>query len=704
MLEVKIKDLSALKSGIFPAHIKYDDDTAIIETVEEHNQNVADMASEFASDFGGEHDARLAGKLHDIGKCTSDFVTHITHPELSMKVDHSTLGAQMTKDNLPVSFAIAGHHTGIPDGGCRFDPSESATLRGRLKREHLEWEALKKIIHVESGENPDFLLDESMNVWAFYTRMLTSCLVDADYLKTEEVMRPEVERLPEYHLEELLEKLENYTKKFYPPKGILNKIRCNVLDTCREMAASEPGLFTLSVPTGGGKTLSSATFALQHAVQLHKKRIIYVVPYTAITDQIANEFNVIFGKENVLEHHCGIMHDSEKLKLATENWDAPIILTTAVQFYESLYSNRSAKLRKIHNIANSVVIFDEAQNTPTNYLKPCVFAVAELIRHYKVSAVLCTATQPHLDDYFLEYGIKATDIYPDKEIFTKLQRNTVQNLGKLSTEKILKRLLKRHRVLCVVNRRATALEFAKAIPNAFCLTTLQTPCDRREILEDVRYRLANRKWCVVIATSLIEAGVDIDFPNAFREKAGLDSIIQTAGRCNRERKRRVKNSSVSVFELTDQYPMTMITQNIAATDRVEKKFEDVTSPEAIQEYFDFLRELKGDDDLDRKGILRAFEKGICGCMFPFAKVSEIFKLIESETHTVYIPNEENKWLLEKLRRGTVSRFDMRKLGQYGVSVYPHQLDKIITEVELLESGDAILINTDLYDSRYGLQI
>ena len=699
---------------VFPAHIRYDGDRPVVQTVMEHLRGAEELAVSFAKPFHAEKDASLAALSHDIGKFSADFRTHILYPERKMHVDHSTAGAQATCDNLPVAFAVAGHHGGLPDGGNkRTATGDDSTLYGRLKRKGLpDCSAWKQSLTLPSGGAPDYCKAADPLVWQFYTRMLYSCLVDADFLDTERFMDPQLARGAEGALRELETHLNTYTDRFYPPHGALNEMRCSVLEACRKAGEGPKGLYTLTVPTGGGKTLASLTFALRHAVHHGMDRIIYVIPYTSIIDQTADTFRKVLGEESVLEHHSGVLYDDteadQKLALATENWDMPIVVTTAVQFFESLYANRSSKCRKLHNLANSVIVFDEAQMLPLPYLKPCVFAIAELIRHYESTALLCTATQPALEAFFRDYDLQMTEICPDKDrMFSAFRRTTMEQLGAVSVEELGARLQKHTQVLCVVNLRKTAVDLARLLPKEgrFCLTTLLCPADRKRLLKEIRRRLDDGLPCRVISTSLIEAGVDVDFPRAYRELAGLDSILQTAGRCNREGKNSAKESVVSVFSLSDCVPK-MIRQNIDSTKRTMKKYAEPDLPEAVEEYFKFLRALKGTEELDLYRILDAFRRGINGCMFPFAQVAEKFHLIDSPTSTVYIVTEESKGLVEQLRNQRLSRKLFRQLGQYGVNVYPRHLQALRNAgvVTMFPSGDAILEDDTLYDPAFGLQL
>lgn len=702
------------------AHIS--EDRTRQQTILEHLQGTAELAERFAEPFGGSAQARLAGMLHDIGKYSTEFQQRLQGAPFS--VDHSTAGAQEAKKlhQVEVAFAVAGHHSGLPDGGNFSDDASSSTLLGRCKKTVPVYESWRKDISDKLLANrPSQIPDDNLSE-AFYIRMLYSCLVDADFLDTETFMAGVAAPRGGYDdIPTLFQKLTQYIAPWMSPKNSLNQKRCAILQCC--LSAGEKtayGLYSLTVPTGGGKTISSLAFALAHAQKHNKSRVIYVIPYISIIDQTAQVFRQVLGEENVLEHHSGADHFATgdslspalyRQTLAAENWDAPIIVTTAVQFFESLYSNRSSLCRKLHNISNSVVIFDEAQNLPIQHLRPCVDAIAQLVQYYRVTAVLCTATQPALQPLFAEQAptLSIHEICPEiPELYQFFRRTTLCHCEALTEEALAICLDRQPQTLCVVNRRSTAQKVYSLLNSegSFCLTTLLCPADRKRLLQEIRTRLAEGKPCRVVSTSLIEAGVDVDFPTAWRERAGLDSILQTAGRCNREGKRPVAESLVTIFQLEDQQPPAMLHPNLESTDYVLRHFTAPASPKAIEAYFSFFRRLKGDAALDQQNILRAFKKGINGCILPFAQVSEKFHLIDSPTITLYLPIAEGKSLVEDLQDGVISRSLFRKLGQYAINIYPDHLKKLLDAgaVQLANQSCYVLNDLSLYNSKTGLQL
>lgn len=712
------------------AHIRED---GAVQTVKEHLEQTAEQAGKFASSFDAESLCYAAGLLHDIGKYSNEFQRRIRGN--SLRTDHSTAGAKeaMKIGLIPAAFGIAGHHSGIPDGGTPLDAPDSPTLCGRLKKEICDYSNWEKEISLPEVRIPDWLKTSDNFAQCFFVRMLYSCLVDADYLDTETFMRGRQDRGEYDTISVLLHRLQGVTSQWldHEPKTILNKGRNAILRICIESGKKSPrGLYTLTVPTGGGKTEASLSFALEQAAALHMERVIYVIPYTSIIDQTAGRYCTILGAENVLAHYSeadflvasgdDLSQKDYRRVLSAENWDAPVIVTTAVQFFESLFSNRSAKCRKLHNIANSVIVFDEAQTLPNPYLMPCVAAIAQLVLHYKSTVVLCTATQPELNPYFANYGLRAKEICPvaiEKKLIPK--RNSLKDLGTLSKEELMEKLSESRQVLCVVNRRKTAQELYRALPEdgSFCLTTLLCPMDRKKKLDEIRRRLKKGEDCRVVSTSLIEAGVDVDFPAAFREETGLDSYLQTAGRCNREgREKNPENRPVYLFKFRDIKAPAGMRQQITALRNVQRKksslegerngrasFDD---PDLIKQYFLYLFGMKGEKELDVKEIMDAMKNGREGVSFPFRYVSDAFKLIDAHRRTIYIPKGEGEEICNDLQNGRGTRNVFRRAGSFSVSVYEEEFERLYFAgaLEMINEYDAILIDRNQYDDNLGLHI
>ena len=445
------------------------------QPLKEHLEGTATRSAKFAASFGASFHAERTALLHDIGKYSPNGQRRQRDPEHTAKVDHSTAGAKAAADldDMPAAFAIAGHHGGLPDLGTRLS-LDDGTLCARLNKKLTGGDdpsAWRSEISLPTGvqPTPPWLPRNDARLTAMYIRMLFSCLVDADFLDTERALsKEEKPRGIGDSMPALLEKLQAHVAKWLEePKSDLCALRNEVLRRCLRGSEDPQGLYSLTVPTGGGKTVSSLAFALSHAVKHDMKRIIYVIPYTSIIDQNAKVFRDILGDENVVEHHSQVdlpdtdaeTPDALRKRLACENWDAPVIVTTAVQFFESFYAAKPGRCRKLHNVANSVVIFDEAQTLPISLMRPCVSVIDQLVQHYGVTAVLCTATQPELLSIFSGFtaGTRIQELVPDPDaLFSSLRRVTFQQDGTLSDEELAARIRQENAVLCIVNSRKQA--------------------------------------------------------------------------------------------------------------------------------------------------------------------------------------------------------------------------------------------------------
>lgn len=688
------------------------------QTVLEHLIGTAKLAAAFAADFDGREQGWLVGMAHDIGKYSAAFQQRLLGaPHF---VDHATAGgvecAKMRQ--ICAAFAIMGHHGRLPDGGSQTDNDEQPTLHGRIRRAmngNLEdYSPWQKEVTLPPTPPPPVNLRDSAEA-LFFTRMLYSCLKDADFLDTEAFMKGQTRHKSNASIADLAEKLDNFCKDWFPPKTPLNEKRCAILQRCREQGdLREPGLFTLTIPTGGGKTVSSLMFALHHAKAQGLNRIIYVVPYTSIIEQNADVFRKILGEENVLEHHAGVLYDtgteatpqSIQLAQATENWDIPVVVTTAVRFFESLFSCRPSQCRKLHNLAKSVVIFDEAQMLPIPYLRPCVYAIAQLVAHYHVSAILCTATQPALEKIFREFlpNVEPVEICPEPVFqWSDFCRTRFQKAGVLSHEELSGKLMEQKQALCIVNSRKGAYTLWEQLEQegAYHLSTLMYPAHRRAVLEEIRTKLKTGQICRTVSTSLIEAGVDVDFPAVFREESGLDSILQAAGRCNREGKRSPEESLVTIFRGQDS-PPPIFSIPIHAGRRTLSQFDNPDSQEAVAYYFHELLDLKGKAAQDQKEILQLMQNST----IPFREIAERFHLIDNPTRTLYIPREDGIKLIDRLYQGERNRDLFRRLGQFGVSIYEQHFQALLAagDIEVLDGEIAVLVNSELYHEKTGLSL
>lgn len=706
------------------AHSTANPDKSDWQGLEEHLQNVALQASEFAGIFGASDWGKAAGLLHDMGKASQEFILRLEGKPL--RVNHSIFGARLGQDQggrlgQLLSYVIAGHHGGLPDGGI-----QEGQLHYRLRHERIPADvALVSGMECSADLKPPFLLQRDRFGFSlsFFTRMIFSCLTDADFLDTEAFCNPGQAGLrAANHCSDLVplrdalnERLAEFARDAAPSR--VNGLRRTVLNDCRARAADEPGFFSLTVPTGGGKTYSSMAFALDHAVTHGLRRVIYAIPFTSIIDQNARVFSFVFGRENVLEHHCNYMGKDEPEErgydrwrgLAAENWDAPVVVTTNVQFFESLFSNKPSRCRKVHNIARSVIILDEAQAIPTEYLEPCLCALRELVEHYGCSVVLCTATQPAVDDESLHTRLPdVREIISDPaKLYDDLRRTEVSFAGRLTDAALAGCLDELTQVLCIVGTKAQAkavFELLHERENAFHLSTNMYPAHRRRTLDAIRQRLKDKRPCRVISTSLIEAGVDVDFPVVYRAMAGLDSIAQAAGRCNREG-RLDGLGMVVVYEPENPPKMPWLQRCASRAGETLRALpeEDPLGLTAMRRYFGLLYDVQ---ELDRKQIVRRLNASVGkDLLFPFKQIAEEFRFIKDEGSAVIVPKEaEAEELIRQLRFTEFPRSVLRKLQQYSVTVRSRDLARLLSDgaVEMIRDSCPVLRNMAAYSDDVGL--
>ena len=676
------------------------------QPLKRHLEGTALLCGQFADNFGAYEWGFCCGLLHDIGKYSLKFQKRLQGSEDS--VDHSTAGAKVCWDRKGMyqflSYCIAGHHAGLPDTGGASDMGTRGTMMGRMKKKLENYQAYDKEIEIPLLKIPPFQPVKDENPGFFFImliRMLYSCLVDADYLDTEFFMngreiRDRGESIPVLY-QKFTESISGWLNNC--DLETINGRRTEILNHCIKMGEASKGLFTLTVPTGGGKTISSLAFALKHAKEHHMDRIIYVIPYASIIEQNAKVFSDILGADNVLENHCNLDYESsEELKpmqLAAENWDRTVIVTTNVQFFESLFSNKSSKCRKVHNIANSVIIFDEAQMLPSDYLKPCISAMEQLLRYYRSSIVLCTATQPALKG-LLSQEIAVRELCPRvEEQFEFFKRVSIKNLNKLSEDELAEKLMDEEQALCILNTKKCAQRIYQNIKaeGVYHLSTSMYPAHRKRALNEIRERLKKQKRCVVVSTSLVEAGVDLDFQTVYRQLAGVDSIIQAAGRCNREGRRPFSECFTYIFKLDIRETVPGQRQQIEVAESLLSDNRSLEELETVKRYFEILYHFRG-ESLDKKEILKKFDRG----NFQFSSVGREFRLIEENTKTILIPKEEDaQKILEQLKIKGFTKELLRKMGQYCVNVYENDFQ------QMFAAGMLNGISEDLKDDYFVLR-
>ena len=704
------------------SHIRQSDEA--VQTNEVHQFGVAELASKFAGEFGMSEWGRVLGLLHDKGKEKKAFQQHITResgldPNVKVEGDyrHAYVGALVAKRLFSKLYplminAIMGHHRGLYDDG---------EMKEVMKME------IPDDVHVEEID-ADFEIPQIEKPIKGYQkdihhlqRMLYSCLVDADYLDTEAFMQPEQSELRGNHesLAALEVKLETYLNKLKhgAPDTEVNRIRNEVQQYCIKESDNKSGFYSLTVPTGGGKTLSSVLWAIKHAVRNNLNRIIIAIPYTSIITQTASVLRNIFGEENVLEHHSNVdsskMIDKElanRLKLATENWDYPIIVTTNVQFFESLFSNKPSDCRKLHNIAKSVLIFDEVQTLPIAFLQPIIDTFDTLKKVFGSSILFTTASQPVLSgkimgtNPFVSFeGLpEIREIIPkEANLHNRLRRVEIHFDEKQKDyDEIAEQIVKHQRALCIVNTRNDAKEiFTRLSKEGICLhlSRMMCPDHVRETIAKVKTALNDPDNSVirVVATQLIEAGVDIDFPVVFRQEAGLDSILQAAGRCNREG--RLDKGETFVFSLQKPLPKGFMTQTNNARINMGKD-HDWFSPEAMEAYF--IQLYSRVDSFDKANIKELLYKAD----MQFETASSEFQLIDDNTTSVIVNWKNSLDLVERLKNEGVSYSLMKALSQYSVNVRNNDMKKLIEAgaVEEVLEGIYVISDPKFYDKGIGL--
>lgn len=614
-----------------------------------------------------------------------------------------------------MAYVIAGHHSGLSNG----KDESASSLYARLRKNIPAFSEKSNVCTTPSHDNLPFASQINGFNISFFIRMLYSCLVDADFLNTEEYMNVEASnnRIGTHSLTTLWEKLEKYISSFDPKSSPINEKRNEILTACLAASQKDPGFYSLTVPTGGGKTISSLAFALKHALKHGQSRIIYVIPYTSIIEQNAQVFRDILGDDAVIEHHSNFDPENETRfsKLATQNWDAPVIVTTNVQFFESLFANRSSRCRKLHNIANSVVVLDEAQMLPLKLLEPCLKAMKALVNGYRTTIVLCTATQPALiqSDEFTIGLPKPEEIIPNpKELYESFKRVSVLVETKPLTNAALAERLSNHmQVLCIVSNKRQAREVYDLIDEKdglYHLSSMMCPEHRTVKLNEIKRKLRKGEPCRVISTQLIEAGVDIDFPHVFRTIAGIDSIAQAAGRCNREGK--LDNGVMRVFRPDDpkNIPPGFLRQCSQIGEQVLRHHQDdVLSLSATHEYFQRLY-WQNSEHLDSHGICEKFEKDVGKLNFPFRDVAEEFTIINSNTHPILIPfGDTGEEVCAEIRKSYefVDRTVALKAQRLSVQVHPMVFNKLRLAGAIESFIDErywILINLDIYHDSMGL--
>lgn len=713
------------------AHIRHKSDRWETQSIKEHCEGTAALAENMARAFGAGEWARLCGLWHDIGKYSPKFQQHIiAYSGFDKtvrdpgKVDHATAGALLASEELkgmylPIAYCICGHHSGLMDyiGDGRSNLQFHLSTQSQHYLDNIR-QFIPKDTSPPNLPMPNF--DNNSHkpkAWHLWIRMLFSCLVDADWLDTERFMKPEEFNARGHYssLRQLKPIIDNYLENLdkETPKTKVNAIRAEVQDACKKAGALPQGIYSLTVPTGGGKTLSSLLWAMEHAMQHGLTRIIIAIPYTSIVTQTSDKLREILGDENIVEQHSYADFEKmpcdkrRKMKLVTENWDAPIIVTTNVQLFESLYSNKTSRCRKLHNIAKSVLILDEVQTLPAENLQPIIDILGSLSKYMGTSILFTTATQPAftgtIGSGLAKFkGLESKEIIHDVDkLFNEMRRvKIVFETESFSYDTLAQLINGSEQILCVVNTRGEAQQLYNALPdksNVFHLSRMMCQQHISDELEIIKERLKSGEPVKVISTQLIEAGVDIDFPVVWREMSGLDSIAQSAGRCNREGKMR--QGQVHVFELDGSRPRGIMAKAADTTrDLLDSGKDDFLNPNTAKDYFRlFYAKL---NDADKSGITDSLYKQCPD----FEQAANAFHMIDDNTLTVYVPySEEGEKLTEELRSGDYSVPLMRKLQRFSVNVPISKRDDI-ERMGVLKLSDYTYVLPDCsnYDNSTGL--
>lgn len=726
-----------MKEIKYIAHIRREEDGGVvIQDLFDHLRGVAERARGFADAFGAGGFAECMGLLHDVGKFAAGWQDAIRRENdldglededaKGGKSHHSSLGAVVLPaksgrwgpSEKVVAYAVAGHHAGLPDwvsGGkgasAEFrltDGGESIApkLAELLKDVKRDPTVARYLDDIEIPSPKDTVpRAENINMWI---RMLFSCLVDADYLDTECFMDPSraAMRVVPTSLADLKAKLDAYMSELAEASrgGAVNAIRANVLAKCREAALRAQGCFTLSVPTGAGKTLASMAFALDHAIAHGKKRVIVAAPYTSIIEQTAEVYARIFGDENVVQHHSSLDPERETLRsrLAAEDWSAPIIVTTNVRFFETLASARPASCRRMHNIVDSVVILDEAHLIPPGYLCSAELALAGLIESFGVTVLKCSATMPIISGRVgggsaaFDAPNISTEIYgaSRKEMFDALKRVHIhlpRDDARMEWDEVAERLSLHDRVLCIVDTRRSARELHALMPReTFHLSALMCAADRSDTIEEIKLALDGGGPVRVVSTQLIEAGVDIDFPVVYRAFAGIDSILQASGRCNREG--RMESGDVFVFNAPNAPPPGLLAKGAdIARSMLSGQSELEISDGSIRSYFEKLLNVVNDLDApSSRGEMFKIDRRL---EYRFRTYAQKYHLIDEGGQVPiivpYINEEKDKdgaAMIEELDR-KITRGLVRQLQRYTVNIHAGEFSRMRGEGMIREVGE-----------------
>jgi CRISPR-associated endonuclease/helicase Cas3 len=734
----------------------------------EHLEAVSRRARAFGEKLGVSDWAALAGLWHDLGKYHPDFqrmLQDAVQGRPKRRVDHSTLGALHATEivakaflshpvlrpleflTLMITATIAGHHAGLPESRdalrARFD--EHSHRYRELLEESIPPEVLRPATHVpplprqiRDAEDPKLAVE-------LLTRLVLSAVVDADRLDAEAFAnegRPESEDAVALRRYSPIGVLRAIVDSFIdrkvrsipiesmePVQRAVHFYRQSVLEACRQAAKDAPGAFLLDVATGGGKTLASLSFALRHAEIHGKDRVIVVIPFTSIIEQTAAEYREALGdlEWNLLEHHSAVAEESEpphgspdrealRRRLAAENWDPRIVVTTAVQFFESLHSASPSRCRKLHNIANAVVVLDEAQTLPPGLLNPTVWVINQLTEHYGTTIVLSTATQPALEAPFPQ--VQRTRQIVPAAVARPPARVRVEVVGERETTwgDLASTLAQPPQVLCITHQRRDARALTKEVDQilgnseTLHLSAAMCPAHRSAVIHRIKDELTVGHPCRVVSTQVVEAGVDLDFPVVYRALAGIDSMVQAAGRANREGRRGVEGGLLRIYRAPTKPPIGLlriaadVANGLVTAGQSGERSFDLFAADLARSYFRRFYQGVADKDSGVSNLRREFR---------FRDVEAKYRFIDDSGFAVVVPYDDSTIAAVRALRAGVSRGVFRELQRYTVSLYPSQvrallrmgaLEPLLGTEDPEETRTFLLREThaSFYHSRFGL--
>ena len=717
------------------------------QTIQEHCQQTAGLAGRYAIQ-PAQAIVEAAATLHDVGKYQPSFQARMRDP--SIRAPHAFCGAQAAKERygmgcagMMMAYVIAGHHAGLPDYGSKADIASDATLCANLIRPPEDYAAYRAELEPPPLDEAAFMAyigqdcqtpDDASERFAFFTRYCFSCLTDADSLNTEAFCDGRERQPPRADIAACLARVDERLSSFQCETP-LQKARAGLQRQAFDKAGTDAHIYLMSMPTGSGKTLCSLRFALQRAIATGKRRLVYIIPYNAIIDQTADEFERVLGDSAViLRHQSTYLYEDDKTlseeellrrTKATENWDAPIIITTVVQFFESIYGDKRGKLRRLHNLQDAVLVFDEAHLLPRAYLQPCLKGIALLTRYLRSEAVLLTATMPDYAALLARYGLpglKTVDLVPDRSSFAMFRKCRFASLGALSDEALLARAASAPSCLVVVNSRKAARALYAACPagRKYHLSTWMTAIDRERVISEIRQALADmersypaladvpvEERLTVISTSLIEAGIDLDFHTVMRELTGLDSILQAGGRCNREGRR--PTAVTYVFEREDSLGKRDMDARVGITRELLARFESIDSPECIAAYYERLFAAHEDELASRSIVRFARDSGVYDpkrpLRLPFRSYARSFRMIDAPTYAIAVPRDDtSRALIARLPCGLPAS-DIRRLQKYCCSVTPRDFSDLLSMglVGVSSDGFCFLKAESAYDPNTGIR-